>query len=210
MNVNVVGTIIIRDDFGRFYRLRAKSRGGVCPECSSPGFTTEVRDRQLLATCPNAGCRGNVRLRIPPVQTYWKAYELKKEHVLETTDALLKKKYDHMFDYSVKENVEAEKSAYVQAKEDLAEMTAVYQDLVAEPETADFKAVSRAMVAGLLKGKYETACTNYKVLTQMQETVRAKKYRPLERGRTLAERKLLLLEHLHYNLRDLELKNPNN
>jgi hypothetical protein len=96
------------------------------------------------------------------------------------------------------------------AKAKLADLTTVYQQLVAEPEAVDLKATSRAMVAGLLKHKYETACTNYKLLVQLQESARGRKYRPLGRGKTLADRKLLLLEHLHYNLRDLELKNPNN
>ena len=102
-----------------YYRLKAKyEETKKCPNCKKTDIVFEVSNRILSCVCQTPKCKSNMRLAEDTYVTYdVKAAQCKKEYT-ESTNKILREKFDLLFDYKKKHNLESLRNHYLADKQD--------------------------------------------------------------------------------------------
>jgi hypothetical protein len=177
MKVKLVGRITLVDDMTKFYELK---KLGQCPLCNA-GIQTSVAKRTLTAQCA-PGCANNLTLPVPRVTTYDRKVETAREELHETTAAVLKAKFDFLFQFSKEKSLDELKLAYIQARQQYNDIQSAYVSKTRAPDVrADLKTLREA--SGRPDKKREW-CPRYLRFMETERRVQHLKYKdataPLE------------------------------
>jgi uncharacterized Zn finger protein (UPF0148 family) len=206
MKFEKVFTVEIPDPVNAFYLL--KKRKAAC-ECGAP-LAFGHRGGVLSVTC--AKC-GTSEVPFERVTTYEAELERAKAEYEKRTAEVLKAKFDHVFNYTAKEDVSKEKEAYIRAKQEYNELlsrfrkTTRFADL--DPAKYDAARFKREAVTLPVTEGSKVRC---KTLLELENQVWALKYKVLpgatsSRGSgALATSSRPISHVLPYTLRDLEIK----
>lgn len=101
-----------------YYRLKAKyEETGKCPACKKPKMVFKIVDRILTATCPTPSCKSNMRILEDTYITYDEHARRSKQEYEASIDAILRAKFDRLFDYYSSSNIEQLRNHYLGQKE---------------------------------------------------------------------------------------------
>jgi hypothetical protein len=120
MNVEKKNNIIIPNNLSYYYEIKARfSENQTCPECKKKSETQLVfseKNRVLSCTCKTSGCL-DLRIYADSYITYDKKYNAIKSNFEEVTTAVLREKFDIIFDFKKSEDISSLSKTYVSAKE---------------------------------------------------------------------------------------------
>ena len=140
MKVKLEGRLTLVDDVAKFYELK---KLGQCPLCNA-GIQTSIDQRTLTAQCA-PGCANNLSIPVPRVTTYDRKVEQAREELHETTAAVLKAKFDFLFQYSKEKSLDELKLAYLHARQQFNDVSSAYVSRTRAPDVrADLKTLREA------------------------------------------------------------------
>jgi hypothetical protein len=140
MKVKIVGRLTLVDDVSKFYELK---KIGQCPLCNA-GIQTSTDKRTLTAQCA-PGCANNLSIPVPRVTTYDRRVEAARDDLHESTDKVLRAKFDFLFQYSKEKSLDDLKLAYLQARQHYNDVNSAYQSKIRPPDVrADLKTLREA------------------------------------------------------------------
>ena len=195
MKFEKVNVVQIPDPQEAFYLL--KRRGAACEQCKSP-LSFESKNATLRTSCFKCGAEvGEVPFQ--RVTTFKVALESAKKEYEQRTKEVLEAKFDHIFNYTDKEDVQKEKAAYIRAKQDYTELLQSYRKTIhfadLDPSKYDAARFKREAVALPVTEGSKVRC---KTLMELETQVWALKYKVLD-GRAP-------ISHIFpFTLRDLEI-----
>lgn len=195
MQFEHVGTVRIPDPKETFYNLKNKK-----PDCEKCGgnLVFEARNSALRASCRKCG-DAVLQVPIKRVTTYAEALETAKKAYEAATTAVLEAKFDHLFNYTDRADIEKEKAAYIRAKQDYHELWQSYKLVTRFPELDpaqyDPGRFKRESVTLPITEGSKVRCKN---ITDLETRVWALKYKVLDPRSPISH-------ILPYTLRDLEI-----
>lgn len=124
MNIEKKDMITIpTNTYSDYYRIKHKyEENGKCPNCKKTGMEFKVVERVLSATCKNASCKSNMRILEDTYITYDEHMQQRKQSYEKSVDAILRAKFDRLFEYHSTSNIEQLRNHYLQQKEQYDEM----------------------------------------------------------------------------------------
>lgn len=195
MKFEKVSVVQIPDPQEAFYQL--KRRGAACEQCKSP-LAFASKNSTLRAACFKCGAEvGEVPFQ--RVTTFKAALEEAKSEYEKRTREVLQAKFDHIFNYTDKEDVQEEKAAYVKAKQNYTELLQSYRKTIQFPDLDPTKYdPSRFKREAVTLPVTEGSKVRCKTLLELEKQVWSLKYKVLD-GRSP-------ISHIFpFTLRDLEI-----
>jgi hypothetical protein len=109
--------------YSDYYRIKHKyEEEGKCPNCKKAGMIFKVIDRILSATCKTSSCKSNMRILEDTYITYDEHAQQCKQAYEASIDAVLRAKFDRLFDYHSTASLEKLRDRYLQQKERYAQL----------------------------------------------------------------------------------------
>jgi len=170
MKVKVEGRITLVDDTAKFYELK---KIGQCPLCNA-GIQTSIAHRTLTSQC-GPGCANNLSIPVPRVITYDRKVEIARDELHESTAAVLKAKFDFLFQYSKEKSLDELKLAYLHARQQYNDVSSAYLSKTRAPDVrAHLKTLREA--SGRPDKKREW-CARYQRFIETERDVQRMKYK---------------------------------
>lgn len=170
MKVKLVDRITLVDDVSKFYELK---KMGQCPLCNA-AIQTSIQSRKLTAQCA-PGCANNVSILVPRATTYDRKMEQAKQALEESTDKVLRAKFDFLFQHSKEKSLEELKMTYIQDRQHYNDVKSTYANLTRPPDVrADMKTLREA--SGRPDKKREW-CPRYMRFIETERKVQHLKYK---------------------------------
>ncbi len=174
-----------------------KTKNLPCEKCGDQ-VVFESRNAALRAACRKCG---DALLTVPikRVTTYAAALEAAKGEYEAATIKVLEAKFDHLFNYTEKADIEKEKAAYIRARQDYHELLQSYKLITRfpdlDPNLYDPSRFKRESVTLPITEGSKVRCKN---IMDLETRVWALKYKVLDPRSPISH-------ILPYTLRDLEL-----
>lgn len=117
MNVEKSDYVILPPKIIEYYRLKVKSekKKGKCPLCSKQLLFSN-KNRILSCECKTEGCSSNMKFFLNKIITYDELYSTTKQNFLDSTEAVLKEKFNIIFNYKSASDISELKDAYLTDK----------------------------------------------------------------------------------------------
>uniref|UniRef100_A0A6C0AHQ6 Uncharacterized protein n=1 Tax=viral metagenome TaxID=1070528 RepID=A0A6C0AHQ6_9ZZZZ len=116
--------------YSDYYGIKQKyEETGKCPNCKKTKMVFKVVDRILTATC-TPSCTSNMRILEDTYITYDEYARQSKQDYEKSIEAILRAKFDRLFDYQSSSNLEQLRDHYLGQKE-------VYDNLYIQWEKSD-------------------------------------------------------------------------
>ena len=174
-----------------------KTKNLPCEKCGDK-VLFESRNAALRAACRKCG---DALLTVPMkrVTTYEAALEAAKREYEACTTQVLEAKFDHLFNYNERADIEKEKAAYIRAKQEYHELLQSYKLITRfpdlDPAQYDPARFKRESVTLPITEGSKVRCKN---IMDLETRVWALKYKVLDPRSPISH-------ILPYTLRDLEL-----
>ena len=169
MKVKCVGQMTLVDDVTRFFELK---KVGQCPECNA-GIQFAMNKRTMTAKC-GPECINNIKVDVPRVITYDRKLANAKKDLEDATDAVLRAKFDFLFQYSSEKQIDGLKTDYIKAKQTFNDVSSTFKNLTRPPDLrADYKILKES--SG--RGKKRDWCPRHLRFSETEARVQHLKYK---------------------------------
>ena len=169
MKVKCVGQMTLVDDVTRFFELK---KAGQCPECNA-GIQFISGKRTLESKCA-PDCPNNIKVEVPRVITYDRKLANAKVDLEKATDAVLRAKFDYLFQYSTEKQIDGLKTDYIKAKQNFNDISSIYANLTRSPDLrADYKILKESNG----RGKKRDWCPRHLRFSETESRVQHLKYK---------------------------------
>lgn len=117
MNVEKSNYVILPPKILDYYRLKeiAIKKKGKCPACGKQLIFSN-KNRILSSECKTVGCTSNMKFFLNKVITYDELYTTTKQKFVDSTEAVLKEKFNIMFNYKSASDISELKENYLSSK----------------------------------------------------------------------------------------------
>ncbi len=118
MNVEKQNYVILPPNIIEYYKLKvnyAKTKNR-CPLCHKHPLLFLEKNRVLSCECKTEGCKANMKFFIDKVITYDELYSITRDNYSDSTDTVLKEKFDIIFNYKNVSDITDLKDKYLSDK----------------------------------------------------------------------------------------------
>ena len=126
---------------------RYTEKNHTCYVCKQQGITFKEEDRILSIECPTENCKINMRILEDTYITYDENARRTKEKYEKSIDAILRAKFDRLFDYHSHSNLEKLRDTYLKEREGYDELYMQWQ--TSDPNHPQLKKERDILIAAL-------------------------------------------------------------
>ena len=134
---------------------RYTEKNHTCYVCKQQGITFKEEDRILSIECPTENCKINMRILEDTYITYDENARRTKEKYEKSIDAILRAKFDRLFDYHSHSNLEKLRDTYLKEREGYDELYMQWQ--TSDPNHPQLKKDCELLFWGSLKLKLRSS-----------------------------------------------------
>ena len=131
MNVVKKGMIRIPPSYQLFFDLQQYKK---CPECRKGNLTFTEENRTFHVTCTTPLCPNTMSMPIPIYYTFNELYEEKKKNYVASMNAILREKFDLLFEYKKTNTIEPIKQDFLKKRTEFQDIQQRHQERIESTE----------------------------------------------------------------------------
>jgi hypothetical protein len=126
---------VILPDIVEYYKLKEKhDKKGKCPFCRKP-LMFLTKNRILSCKCKTANCKANMAFFMENMISYDDLYKNVRDNFAESTEAVLKEKFDIIFNYKSATDISELRDTYIADKSKYDDMYAHHYNKVVNKDS---------------------------------------------------------------------------
>lgn len=133
MNIEKQDYIILPPNIVEYYKLKQqvkKAKKDRCPICYKHPLVFLEKNRILSCECKTVGCKANMKFFLDQVITYDEFYSITSKNFENSIEAVLKEKFDIIFNYKSVSDITELKDKYITDKSKYDELYAHHYNKV--------------------------------------------------------------------------------